>query len=67
MNGIMEAKQPDIAERVVDLAMAEPYERALLTLRGYVAALLDTGYQQGRSLRRPGSRAGRAGGTRGSK
>lgn len=40
----MEARQPDIAERVADLAMAEPYERALLTIRGYAAGLLDTGY-----------------------
>lgn len=40
----MEARQPDIAERVADLATAEPYERALLTLRGYAAGLLDTGY-----------------------
>lgn len=40
----MEAGQPDIAERVADLAMAEPYERALLTIRGYAAGLLDTGY-----------------------
>lgn len=24
--------------------MAEPYERALLTVRGYAAVLLDTGY-----------------------
>jgi len=44
MEGIMEARQPDIAERVADLATAEPYERALLTLRGYAAGLLDTGY-----------------------
>ncbi|CAN5810195.1 hypothetical protein BH23ACT11_BH23ACT11_01400 [soil metagenome] len=40
----MKPGQPDTAERVVDLAMAEPYERALLTLRGYAAALLDPGY-----------------------
>lgn len=39
-----QAKQPDVAERVADLALAEPYERALLTIRGYAAALLDTGY-----------------------
>lgn len=44
IDGIMEAGQPEIAERVADLAMTEPYERALLTLRGYAAALLDTGY-----------------------
>jgi hypothetical protein len=25
-------------------ALAEPYERALLTIRGYAAELLDTGY-----------------------
>lgn len=40
----MEARQTNIAERVADLAAAEPYERALLTLRGYAAGLLDTGY-----------------------
>lgn len=39
-----QVKQPDVAERVADLALAEPYERALLTIRGYAAALLDTGY-----------------------
>ncbi len=39
-----QAKELDVAERVADLAMAEPYERALLTIRGYAAALLDTGY-----------------------
>lgn len=39
-----QAKQPDVAERVADLAQAEPYERALLTIRGYAAGLLDTGY-----------------------
>ncbi|MBA4115969.1 MAG: hypothetical protein H0X71_05930 [Rubrobacter sp.] len=39
-----QARQLDVAERVADLATAEPYERALLTLRGYAAALLDTGY-----------------------
>lgn len=44
MKGIMEARKPDIAERVADLALAEPYERALLTIRGYAAGLLDTGY-----------------------
>lgn len=37
-------KQPDVAERIADLATAEPYERALLTIRGYAAGLLDTGY-----------------------
>lgn len=44
MEGSMEARQLDVAERVADLALAEPYERALLTLRGYAAGLLDTGY-----------------------
>ena len=39
-----QAKQPDVAERVADLALAEPYVRALLTIRGYAAGLLDTGY-----------------------
>lgn len=39
-----QAKQLDVAERIADLAVAEPYERALLTIRGYAAALLDTGY-----------------------
>lgn len=39
-----QARQPDVAERVADLALAEPYDRALLTIRGYAAALLDTGY-----------------------
>ena len=39
-----QARQLDVAERVVELALAEPYERALLTVRGYAAALLDTGY-----------------------
>ncbi len=39
-----QARQPDVAERVADLALAEPYERALLTIRGYAAGLLDTGY-----------------------
>lgn len=29
------AQQPDVAERVADLALAEPYARALLTVRGY--------------------------------
>ena len=40
----MRGKRIDIAERIADLALAEPYERALLTIRGYAAALLDTGY-----------------------
>ena len=40
----MEQPKIDIAERIADLALAEPYERALLTIRGYAAALLDTGY-----------------------
>lgn len=45
MEDILEqARQPDIAERIADLALAEPYERALLTIRGYAAGLLDTGY-----------------------
>lgn len=37
-------RQPDVAERIADLAVAEPYARALPTIRGYAAALLDTGY-----------------------
>ena len=44
MEGAMQQKKIDIAERVADLAVAEPYDRALLTIRGYAAALLDTGY-----------------------
>ncbi len=40
----MEQPKLDVAERVADLALAEPYERALLTVRGYAAGLLDTGY-----------------------
>jgi hypothetical protein len=40
----MEQPKIDVAERIADLATAESYERALLTLRGYAAALLDTGY-----------------------
>ena len=40
----MEQAKVDIAERVVDLSLAEPYERALLTVRGYAAGLLDSGY-----------------------
>ncbi len=44
MGSTMEQPKIDIAERIADLALAEPYERALLTIRGYVAALLDTGY-----------------------
>lgn len=39
-----QAEQPDVAERVADLALVEPYERALLTIWGYAAALLDTGH-----------------------
>jgi hypothetical protein len=44
MEGTMEQPKIDIAERIADLALAEPYERALLTIRGYAAGLLDTGY-----------------------
>lgn len=44
MRNAMEQPKIDIAERIADLALAEPYERALLTIRGYAAALLDTGY-----------------------
>lgn len=40
----MEKPKSDVAERIADLALAEPYERALLTLRGYAAGLLSTGY-----------------------
>ena len=32
------------AERIAVLALAEPYERALLTVQGYAAGLLNTGY-----------------------
>lgn len=39
-----QARQLDVAERVADLATAGPYDRALFTIRGYAAALLDTGY-----------------------
>lgn len=39
-----QAKQPDVAERVADLALAESYTRALLTVRRYAAGLLDSGY-----------------------
>lgn len=39
-----QARQPDVAERVADLALAEPYSRSLLTIRGYAVGLLDTGY-----------------------
>ena len=42
MGSTMEQPKIDIAERIAD--RAEPYERALLTIRGYAAALLDTGY-----------------------
>jgi len=34
----MEQPKIDVAERIADLALAEPYERALLTIRGYAAA-----------------------------
>lgn len=44
MSVVERAKQPDVTERVADLAQAEPYERALLTIRGYAAGLLDRGY-----------------------
>lgn len=37
-------RREDVAERVADLATAEPHERALPALRGYAAALLDFGY-----------------------
>lgn len=37
-------RREDVAGRVADLGTAEPYERALPTLRGYAAALLDTGH-----------------------
>ncbi len=38
----MERPKIDVAERIADLA--EPDERALLTIRGHDDALLDTGY-----------------------
>ncbi|MGI8910969.1 MAG: hypothetical protein ACR2JR_10520 [Rubrobacteraceae bacterium] len=41
-----QARQPDVAERIADLALAEPYSRALLTIRGYAVGLLDTGYNR---------------------
>lgn len=44
MGSTMEQPKIDVAERIADLALAEPYERALSTIRGYAAALLDTGY-----------------------
>lgn len=40
----MEQPKLDVAERVADFALAEPYERALLTVRSYAAGLLDAGY-----------------------
>ena len=40
----MIGKRIDVAERIADLALAEPYEHASLTIRGYAATLLDTGY-----------------------
>ena len=40
----MKDPKSDVAERIANLALSEPYERALLTIRGYAAALLDTGY-----------------------
>jgi hypothetical protein len=43
-NAVEQAKQPDVAERVADLALAVPYARALLTIRGYAVGLLDAGY-----------------------
>lgn len=45
---IMEQPKIDVAERIADLALAEPYDRALSTIRGYAAALLDTGYPRHR-------------------
>jgi hypothetical protein len=41
----------DVAERIADLALAEPYERALSTIRGYAAGLLDTGYPRDKLYR----------------
>ena len=41
---VEQAQQPDVAERVADLALAKPYARALLTIRGYAVGLLDAGY-----------------------
>ncbi|MGH3144265.1 MAG: hypothetical protein ACRDTR_00510 [Rubrobacter sp.] len=37
-------RQPDVAERVAGIAQTEPYAQAVPTIRGYAAALLDTGY-----------------------
>lgn len=40
--GAMEhAGRLDVAKRVADLLLAEPYARALLTIRGYTAGFLD--------------------------
>ena len=44
MGSIMEQPRLDVAERIANLALAEPYGHALLIIRGYTAALLDTGY-----------------------
>lgn len=44
MKGTMEQPQVDIAERIVEQARQQPYENALLTIRGYARGLLDTGY-----------------------
>ena len=44
MENTMGQPKIDVAERIADLSLAEPYERALLTIRGYADALLDTGY-----------------------
>ncbi len=40
----MHQEQVDIPARIAELAQQEPYEQALLTIRGYARGLLDTGY-----------------------
>jgi hypothetical protein len=37
-------RREGVAERIAELALTGPYERALLTIRGYAAGLLDPGY-----------------------
>jgi hypothetical protein len=41
---VEQTQQPDVAERVAELALAEPYARALLMIRGHAVGLLDAGY-----------------------
>jgi hypothetical protein len=44
MEDTMQQPKIDIAERIAEQAQQEPYERALLTIRGYARGLLDNGY-----------------------